>query len=72
MTTTETVLIVIALVLIYLVVGNIVFSKLAERRNPPRGMFIDCDGVHLRTLSAAIRPLLAWCCFMAMDPCFRS
>jgi hypothetical protein len=47
MTTTETVLIVIALVLIFLVVGNIVFSKLAERRNPPRGMFIDCDGVRL-------------------------
>ena len=47
MTTAETVLIVIALVLIFLVVGNIVFSKLAERRNPPIGMFIDCDGVRL-------------------------
>ena len=40
MTTAETVLIVIALVLIFLVIGNIVFSKLAERRNPPIGMFI--------------------------------
>ena len=47
MTTAETVLIVIALVLIFLVIGNLVFSKLAERRNPPIGMFIDCDGVRL-------------------------
>ena len=47
MTTAETVLIVIALLLIFLVVGNIVFSHLAERRNPPIGVFIDCDGVRL-------------------------
>ena len=47
MSTGETVLIVIALVLIILVTGNIVFSKLAERRNPPVGMFIQCDGVRL-------------------------
>ena len=47
MTTAETVLIVIALVLTFLVIGNLVFSKLAERRNPPIGMFIDCDGVRL-------------------------
>ena len=47
MTTAETVLIVIALVLIFLVIGNLVFSKLAERRNPPIGMFIQCDGVRL-------------------------
>jgi pimeloyl-ACP methyl ester carboxylesterase len=47
MTTAETVLIVIALLLIFLVVGNVVFSHLAERRNPPIGVFIDCDGVRL-------------------------
>jgi pimeloyl-ACP methyl ester carboxylesterase len=47
MTTAETVLIVIALLLIFLVVGNIVFSKMAERRNPPIGVFIQCDGVRL-------------------------
>jgi cell division protein FtsL len=35
MMTGETVLIVITLVLILLVIGNIVFSKVAERRNPP-------------------------------------
>ena len=47
MTTADTVLIVIALVLIFLVIGNLVFSKLAERRNPPIGVFIQCDGVCL-------------------------
>jgi hypothetical protein len=45
--TGETVLIVITLVLILLVIGNIVFSKVAERRNPPIGMFTQCDGVRL-------------------------
>lgn len=45
--TTQIVLIVIALMLILLVVGNIVFSKVAERRNPPIGMFIQCDGIRL-------------------------
>ena len=47
MTTADTVLIVIALVLLFLVIGNIVFSKLAERWNPPIGMFTECDGVRL-------------------------
>jgi pimeloyl-ACP methyl ester carboxylesterase len=47
MTTADTFLIVIALMLIFLVIGNLVFSKLAERRNPPIGMFIQCDGVRL-------------------------
>jgi pimeloyl-ACP methyl ester carboxylesterase len=50
MTTGETVLIVIALVLIFLVIGNLVFSKVAERRNPPIGMFTHCDGVRLHYL----------------------
>src|SRR5712675_950097 len=47
MTTVETVLLIAALLLILLVVGNIVFSRLAERRNPPVGKFIECDGVRL-------------------------
>jgi hypothetical protein len=41
MTTAETVLLIAALLLIILVVGNVVFSKLAERRNPPVGKFIE-------------------------------
>ena len=47
MTTAETVLLIAALLLIVLVFGNVVFSKLAERRNPPGGKFIECDGVRL-------------------------
>ena len=47
MTTAETVLLIAALLLIVLVFGNVVFSKLAERRNPPAGKFIECDGVRL-------------------------
>ena len=47
MTTVETVLIVVALMLIFLIIGNLIFSKLAEVRNPPVGMFIQCDGVRL-------------------------
>ena len=47
MTTAETILIAVTLLLIFLVIGNLVFSKLAERRNPPVGKFIQCDGVRL-------------------------
>ena len=43
----STALIVILLALMILIVGNILFAKLAERRNPPIGTFIDCDGVNL-------------------------
>ena len=50
MTTAETILIAVTLLLIFLVIGNLVFSKLAERRNPPVGKFIQCDGVSLRHL----------------------
>jgi pimeloyl-ACP methyl ester carboxylesterase len=34
-------------ILLVLVIGNIVFSLLAERKNPPIGSFIDCEGVRL-------------------------
>ncbi|WP_036019063.1 alpha/beta fold hydrolase [Bradyrhizobium sp. WSM1743] len=47
MTTAETVLLIGALFLALLVIGNIGFSKLAERRNPPIGKFLKCDGVVL-------------------------
>ncbi|MBH5396909.1 alpha/beta hydrolase [Bradyrhizobium sp. CNPSo 4010] len=47
MTTAETVLLIAALLLALLVVGNIGFSKLAEWRNPPIGKFLECDGVVL-------------------------
>ena len=47
MTIAETVLLIAALLLIVLVVGNVVFSKVAERRNPPVGKFTECDGVRL-------------------------
>lgn len=47
MTTAETVLLIVSLLLALLVIGNIGFSKLAERRNPPIGKFLECDGVVL-------------------------
>src|SRR6266850_1246937 len=37
-------------VLLVLVIGNIVFSFVAERRNPPIGNFIECEGVRLHYL----------------------
>ena len=47
MTTAETVLVIIVGVLVLLVIGNIVFSFVAERKNPPIGRFIECEGVRL-------------------------
>src|SRR3954452_8738049 len=58
MTTTA---IVILLALVILVVGNILFSKFAERRNPPIGKFIQCDGVNLHYIDrgdAAAAPVV--------------
>ncbi|MBR1124533.1 alpha/beta hydrolase [Bradyrhizobium lablabi] len=37
-------------ILLMLAIGNIVFSFLAERKNPPIGSFIDCEGVRLHYL----------------------
>jgi pimeloyl-ACP methyl ester carboxylesterase len=37
-------------VLLVLMIGNIVFSFVAERKNPPIGSFIDCEGVRLHYL----------------------
>jgi len=33
--------------LAFMVLGNIAFQLIAERRNPPIGLFIECDGVRL-------------------------
>src|SRR3954470_11615994 len=50
----ETASIVIGIFLV-LVIGNIVFSVLAERKNPPIGTFIECDGVRLHYLERGDR-----------------
>jgi len=50
MSTAETVFLVVVVVLILLAIGNVVFSFLAERNNPPIGIFIECDGVRLHYL----------------------
>jgi pimeloyl-ACP methyl ester carboxylesterase len=47
MSTTEVVLLIVLAGLIVLVLGNIAFQVIAERKNPPIGLFIDCDGVRL-------------------------
>jgi pimeloyl-ACP methyl ester carboxylesterase len=47
MSTIATIFIVLVVVLILLVIGNLVFSIIAERKNPPVGKFIECDGVRL-------------------------
>src|SRR3954447_13774010 len=47
MSNAETALVAIGIVLILLVIGNVVLSIVAERRNPPIGNFIECDGVRL-------------------------
>src|SRR5438105_2099202 len=47
MSTAESVSIIVAGVVIVLIIGNVVFSIGAERRNPPIGRFIECDGVRL-------------------------
>ncbi|QOG22984.1 alpha/beta fold hydrolase [Bradyrhizobium sp. SEMIA] len=47
MSTTETVLLIILAILVVLILGNIAFQVAAERKNPPIGVFIECDGVRL-------------------------
>jgi pimeloyl-ACP methyl ester carboxylesterase len=50
MSTVETVSIIVVVALGLLAIGNIVFSVLAERNNPPVGTFAECDGVRLHYL----------------------
>jgi pimeloyl-ACP methyl ester carboxylesterase len=47
MSTIATIFAVLVVVLIVLVIGNLVFSMIAQRRNPPVGKFIECDGVRV-------------------------
>jgi pimeloyl-ACP methyl ester carboxylesterase len=47
MSTTETVLLIVLAGLVVLILGNIAFQMVAERKNPPIGVFIECDGVRL-------------------------
>lgn len=47
MSTTETVLLIVLAGLVVLILGNIAFQVAAERKNPPIGVFIECDGVRL-------------------------
>ena len=47
MSSAAIILFIIVGILLVLVIGNIVFSLLAERKNPPVGSFIDCEGVRL-------------------------
>jgi pimeloyl-ACP methyl ester carboxylesterase len=50
MSTAETVSVIVVVALILLAIGNIVFSVLAERNNPPIGIFTECEGVRLHYL----------------------
>jgi hypothetical protein len=58
MSTIASIFAVLIVVLILLVIGNLVFSFIAERRNPPVGKFIECDGVrvHYREWGDAAEP----------------
>lgn len=47
MSTTETVLLIVLVGLVVLILGNIAFQMVAERKNPPIGVFIECEGVRL-------------------------
>ena len=48
MSTTAAILAILAGALVILVIANVVFSLIAERKNPPIGSFIECDGVRDR------------------------
>jgi pimeloyl-ACP methyl ester carboxylesterase len=50
MSTAETIFAVVGSFLLLLVIGNIAFSFIAERRNPPIGSFIECEGLRLHYL----------------------
>jgi hypothetical protein len=47
MSTITTIFAILIVILILLVIGNLVFSFIAERKNPPVGKFIECDGVRV-------------------------
>jgi pimeloyl-ACP methyl ester carboxylesterase len=45
--TPEVALLSTVLAVVLLVIGNLILTYIAERKNPPTGEFIDCDGVRL-------------------------
>lgn len=47
MSTTETILLIVLAGLLVLILCNFAFQMAAERKNPPIGVFIECDGVRL-------------------------
>ena len=47
MLTAEAVFLTILFVFVLLIIGSVIFTFVAERRNPPTGKIIDCDGVRL-------------------------
>ncbi|WP_247348738.1 MULTISPECIES: alpha/beta hydrolase [unclassified Bradyrhizobium] len=47
MSTAEAVLLIVLTGLVVLILGNIAFRVAAERKNPPVGVFNECDGVRL-------------------------
>lgn len=47
MSTGAAILAILAGAFVILVIANVVFSLIAERKNPPIGSFIECDGVRL-------------------------
>jgi len=55
MSTGETGVIVVLLIFLFLVIGNIGFSFLAELKNPPIGNFSECEGVRLHYLERGNR-----------------
>jgi hypothetical protein len=51
----ETIFILLGALLLLMVVGNIAFSFIAERRNPPIGQFLQSDGVRLHYIERGDR-----------------
>jgi pimeloyl-ACP methyl ester carboxylesterase len=50
MPSAQTILVMFVAIPVVLVIGNILFSFIADRKNPPIGSFIDCEGVRLHYL----------------------
>jgi pimeloyl-ACP methyl ester carboxylesterase len=55
MNTAESIFVGVGALLILMVIGNVVFSFLAERRNPPIGNFLECEGVRLHYIERGER-----------------
>jgi hypothetical protein len=67
MSTIATIFAVLVVVLILLAIGNLVFSTIAERRNPPVGRFIECEGVRVHYREWGDANARAWFFSTAME-----